>query len=587
LAGQNSAGLAPTITVEMYTLGLSAMTHDPAAALIGEQGVLAAIEEGKLARTRTAEGIPRAAIQFCLERAGIDINAVESIAVGSLPARSWRRQTLFRARLAPFAPASSGYFLSKAFGELSRELNNFRLIKEMAGNPTGRVQNFDHHLCHAASAFFGSSYDHALVVTLDEQGDGRSGSVTLGEGTRLREIESLAFPNSLSWIYSQVTRLLDFQPHGEEHKTQWLSLAGEPLFLNLFLDALRNAAKGPPHLNQKYFLRSYAGELSFHNEFYRSLGLEPEAPSRMEDSLRANIASSVNQACAVILCEWFEALRQKTDLRSLCLAGGLFLNPLLVAAIESNTGFENVFVQPAAGNEGTALGAAWLAWHQKPGRTRMAPMASPYWGPAFSNEAVKSVLDNCKATYHWCDSEEEKVTETLRLLHAGKIVAWYQGAAEFGPRALGDRSLLASPWSPYVKENLNDYVKHRESFRPFALAMPAEDCHEYFDYTPNARFLTTMAKAKEKGQKLLAALPPGFLLKNHLVRLHAVSSADNPLFWKLLKRSGENAPAPLLVNTSFNLFGEPLVIKPRDAVRSFFCSGADALVAGNFLLKKR
>jgi carbamoyltransferase len=138
-----------------------------------------------------------------------------------------------------------------------------------------------------------------------------------------------------------------------------------------------------------------------------------------------------------------------------------------------------------------------------------------------------------------------------------------------------------------VKENLNDYVKHRESFRPFALAMPEEDCNEYFDYTPNARFLTTMAKAKEKGQKLLAALPPGFLLKNNLVRLHAVSSGDNPLFWKLLKRSGENRPAPLLVNTSFNLFGEPLVIKPRDAVRSFFCSGADVLVAGNFLLKKR
>lgn len=577
----------PAIKIEMYILGLSAMTHDPAAALIGEQGVIAAIEEGKLTRTRSAEGIPRAAIQFCLECGGIDINAVEHIAIGSLPARSWRRQTLFRAGLAAFAPASSGYFMSKAFGELSRELNNFRLIEKMTGNPAGRVQGFDHHLCHAASAFFGSPFDRALIVTLDEHGDGRSGSVALGQGTRIREIGSVAFPHSLAWVYSQVTRLLGFRPHSEEHKTQWLSLTGEPAFRELFLNALRRAPNASPHLNVKYFRRSYAGELSFRDEFYRQLGLQSSEWVPTDDSFRANIASSLHEACAVVLCEWFEALRQKTNTRSLCLAGGLFLNPLLVAAIESNTRFESVFVQPAAGNEGTALGAAWVAWQQKPGRSRMPPTASPYWGPEFANEAIKNVLDNCKATYSWCDSEEEKISETVRLLHAGRIVAWYQGAAEFGPRALGNRSLLASPWSAYVKENLNDYVKHRESFRPFALAMPEEDCGEYFDYTTNARCLTTMARAKEKGRKLLAALPPGFLLKNNLVRLHAVASGDNPLFWKLLKRSGENAPAPMLVNTSFNLFGEPLVIKPRDAVRSYFCSGADALVAGNFLLKKR
>jgi len=173
------------------------------------------------------------------------------------------------------------------------------------------------------------------------------------------------------------------------------------------------------------------------------------------------------------------------------------------------------------------------------------------------------------------------------LLQAGKIVAWYQGAAEFGSRALGNRSLLASPWSPYVKENLNEYVKHRESFQPFALAMPEENCGEYFNYSSNARFLTTMATANERGRKLLKNLPAGFLLKDNLVRLHAVRSEDNPLFWRLLNRSGEGAPAPLLVNTSFNLFGEPLVIRPRDAVRSYFCSRTDALVAGSFLLKKQ
>src|SRR5580704_1015541 len=508
----------------MYILGLSAMTHDPAAALMGEQGVIAAIEEGKLTRTRTAEGIPRAAIQFCLERAGIDIKGVERIAIGSRPTRSWRRQTVFRVGLAPLAPASSAYFTSKAFGELSRELNNFRLVRDMAENPQAKVQGFDHHLCHAASGFFASSFDRALIVALDEQGDGRSGSVSIGEGTRIREIGSVSFPNSVSWVYSQVTRLLGFRPHSDEHKTQWLSLIGEPVYVEIFLDALRRAPAGAPHLNKKYFRRSYAGELSFSDEFYRRLAIPVETHYQMEDSVRANIAASLQKACALILCEWSEALRRKTETRSLCLAGGLFLNPLLVAAVEANTNFEDVFVQPAAGNEGTALGAAWLAWHQQPARPRAVPAPSPYWGPEYSNEEIKSVLDNCKASYHWCDSENDKIKEAVLLLQAGKIVAWYQGAAEFGPRALGNRSLLASPWAPYVKENLNDYVKHRESFRPFALAIPEGDCAEYFDYSSNSRYLTTMARAKESGRKLLADLPPGFLLKDSLVRLQAVSS---------------------------------------------------------------
>jgi carbamoyltransferase len=217
----------------------------------------------------------------------------------------------------------------------------------------------------------------------------------------------------------------------------------------------------------------------------------------------------------------------------------------------------------------------------------MAAMPGPYWGPAYSNEEIKKVLDNCKAAYHWYDSDERNLSEAVRLLQVGKIVAWFQGAAEFGPRALGNRSLLASPWAPYAKENLNDYVKHRESFRPFALAIPEERCAEYFECSANGRFLTTMAKANEAGRKLLAGLPPGFLLPDNLVRLHVVHAADNPLLWKLLNRAGANAPAPMLVNTSFNLFGEPLVVTPRDAVRSYFCSGADALVAGNFLLEKR
>jgi len=580
------------------------MGHDSTATLLGESGIVAAMEESKLARTRGIEGIPREAIRYCLERAGIGWRDVAHVAIASRPWRAWQRQAAFRARLAPLAPVSSGYFVNKASGELGRELNNVRIVRQMAGAPEGRVASLDHHLCHAASAFYASPFERALVVSLDEKGDGRAGFVGIGEGTGLREVASLALPHSLAWVYSQVTKLLGFRPHADEHKTQWLSIyashdgeaggaagtGGE--FTDLFLEMLRREARGPAHLNAKYFRHGFAGELSFTHEFYRRAGIahEPaeDAPeTRVAEALRARIAAGLQRACEIVLCEWLAALREQYKERSLCLAGGLFLNPLLVAAIEARAGFENVFVQPAAGNEGTALGAAWLVWHQQQGRARLAAMAAPYWGPAYSNEEIKKVLENCKAAYHWCDSDERKLGETVRLLQAGKIVAWFQGAAEFGPRALGNRSLLASPWAPYAKENLNDYVKHRESFRPFALAIPEERCAEYFECSPNGRFLTTMAKANAAGRKLLASLPPGFLLPDDLVRLQVVRAADNALFWKLLQRSGENAPAPIVVNTSFNLFGEPLVVTPRDAVRSYFCSGADALVAGNFLLEKR
>jgi carbamoyltransferase len=232
------------------------------------------------------------------------------------------------------------------------------------------------------------------------------------------------------------------------------------------------------------------------------------------------------------------------------------------------------------------VGAAWLAWHESPERSRVAPLASLYLGPQFSNEQIKQVLDNCKATYRWCNSEDQKIDEALGLLQAGRIVAWFQGAAEFGPRALGNRSLLASPWAPYVVDNLNDFVKHREPYRPFALSIPEEDCRKYFECTTNGRFMTTMATPTPKMRKLLEPVSSGFIVQDR-VRLHIVAREDNALIWKLLRRSGEKGPAPILVNASFNLFGEPLVITPRDAVRSYFCSGVDTLMAGNFLLSKR
>ncbi len=574
----------------MHILGVSGLVHDSAAALLGEKGIVAAIEESKLLRSRSLGGIPRQAIRFCLERAGVEWRDLPFIAVAGRPLRSWARHAWLRTRLTPFAPVPSGYYQTKALGELGRELNNDRLLRLLGEVPRGRVVRLDHHRCHAASAYYASPAERALVMTFDEQGDGRSCTVALGEGNHLRVLRSVPFPHSLGWVYSQVTDLLGFTPRQDEHKTQWLSLEGEPTFEDVFLEMFRPAAGSLPRFDLSYFNRGLAGHIAFSKKFYRRLRIQPPLSGDLADaqkpalaeSLRRQLASSLQRACAKVVAECAETYRQKTGTRTLCLAGGVFLNPLLVRAVEENTNFDDVFVQPAAGNEGTALGATWLVWHEHLKKPRLDPPAHLYWGPAYSNQQIKQVLENCKARYRWHEGEEQKIEQALRPIEAGKIVAWFQGAAEFGPRALGNRSLLASPWAPYVKENLNEYIKHREAFRPFAISVPAEDGPRYFECASSGRFMATLGRVRPEALPLVE----GFLLPDRCVRLHVVEREVNPALWRLLKRFGERVSAPMLVNTSFNLFGEPLVMTPRDAVRSFYCSGIDAMVIGNFSLEK-
>jgi carbamoyltransferase len=568
--------------LQVHILGISSLEHDPAAALFGEEGIIAAIEESKLVRTRESKGIPRSAVEFCLAKAKIQWKNVDAIAVGGDPLRRWGREASFRARETFVAPISSVYYQTKALGELASELNNIRILKVLRGEPKRPLLRFEHALCHAASAFYASPFDDALILTLDERGDGLCGLVAKGEGNQIRELRSFRFPNSLAWVYSQVTELLGFKQHSEEHKTQWLSLTGTPVFRDLFLQILRGGKSVWPRANPQFFRRGFVGQVAFSEDFYRKLGIPRPSSGSADEQVRANLAASLHAACSTIVVELLESIRRRYDAKSLCLAGGLFLNPLIVSEAEKKAGFEKTYVQPAAGNEGTALGAAWLALHQVHKRPRSAPLTRLDWGPSYSNEEIKQVLDNCKASYRWANTEDQKVEEALRFLRAGKIVAWFQGAAEFGPRALGNRSLLASPWSPYVKENLNDFVKHRESYRPFALSVPEDECSRYFDCSPAGRFMATMGFARPEYRKTLER----FLLPDDRVRLHIVERATYPLLWNLLRRFGEDSPAPLLVNTSFNLFGEPLVITPRQAVRSYFCSGADALIAGNFVLSK-
>ncbi len=564
----------------MYFLGLSALGHDTAAALLTENGFVAAIEESKLTRSRSTTGIPRLATDFCLRRAGISWRDVTAVAVASRPRRSWMRRTAFRTRSLATAPISSAYYLSKATGELAVDLNNLRIMRSLSEHAS--LLTFDHHLCHAASAFYASGFDRSLILTFDEQGDGLAGEVTLGEAGDIRVVRETPFPHSLAWIYSQITELLGYRPHEQEHKTQWLSLTSEPKYLDIFLSMMRSSGGVYPKLDSRYFTRGFAGRLAFSKHFYARLGIS-QSTAQLSDEVRANLASSIQKACEIVVTEIAQSLRKKYDIENLCLAGGLFLNTLLVSEIEKSAGFSNVFVQPASGNEGAALGAAWLARQKiKPSLSRCA-LESLYLGSEYTSEEIKNVLDNCKASYRWTPSGQHAIEETVKLLNSGRIVGWFQGAAEFGPRALGNRSLIASPWAPYVKENLNDFIKHREAFRPFALSVPEEDASTYFETpTAAAQFMATLGTLRPQHRQLLGM----HAVSQDRVRLHVVKRQANPFFWSLLKVFGSQAPAPILLNASFNLFGEPLVVSPRDAVRSYFCSGVDALVIGSFLLAK-
>lgn len=562
----------------MLVLGISDLEHDTATALLGERGPVAAVEEDKLSRTASGRGLPRLGIDYCLREASAQASDLSAAALATRPRRAWLRAEASRAPV-PGSPPRKSSVNGAGLDSMLWKLSQFQLLRRQSGVRAQLLQ-FEHHLCHAASAFYPSDFDRALVLTLDESGDLWSGLVAIGEGTDLRALRPIRFPHSLGWLYSQVTELLGYRPGRDEHKVQWLSKEGSPDFLDVFRRIFPATSDGIPVLSA-----SLAGSNGIHSgllsRLQRDLHLSDSALA-CDGALRASIARSAQHFLEETVVRLAATYRAKTAARYLCVAGGVFLNVLLIRALEREGGFEKVFVQPVSGNAGSALGAACLARkHLANGGSSREALAHLYLGPGFSEEQIKSVLDNSKTIYHYLASEKRLLDETARLLREDKVVAWYQGRLEFGHRALGNRSILASPFSPWVKENLNKYVKHREDFHPFALSVPIERVAESFDCTDNCRFMASVGSHKQGSREL-----GRFAFNGGSVRVHTVEKLVNPRFWSLLHRFGEDAPAPALVNTSFNLFGEPLVCDPRAAVRSFFSSGIDALVMGNFLVVK-
>jgi len=561
----------------MLVLGISDLEHDTAAALLGSEGFVAAIEEDKLSRSSASGGIPDLAVERCLQETEARFTDLRVAGMASRPKRAWLRDE--GGRLTAFVSRNLSSSQRGLAEGLFWKLDQLGTFRRSLGPQTALV-NFEHHLCHAASAFYPSEFDRALVLTLDQCGDMWSGLLALGEGDSLSILRPLRFPSSLGFFYSRVTELLGFRPGRDEHKVQWLSKEGTPEFVGVFRKLFSKDSAGLPALDLGCFMDGQAGHPVFSPQILLELGISDPTPLR-GSAPGAQIARSAQDFLEETVVDLAETYRRRTGAQDLCVGGGVFLNVMLVHALERRTGFARVFAQPVAGNPGTALGAAYLAAKRLQGSIRRQPLSHLYLGPEFKEAEIKAVLDNCKTIYRYLPSEKQLVDETVRLLQEDKIVAWCQGRMEFGHRALGNRSILASAFSPYVMENLNKYIKHREDFHPFALSVPADTARQFFDCSDNCRFMCSIGTLKEAPGGL-----ERFTFNGRAVRVHTVERSVSPRFWALLRRFGENAPAPVLVNTSFNLFGEPLVCDPREAIRSFYCSGIDALVMGNFVVVK-
>lgn len=524
----------------MLTLGIGGLLHDGAAAVLKDGKVVAAIEEEKLLRQAHPGGLPRQAIRASLDIAKASERDLECVALarplgtGDSPAFHLHLKTLF---------------------------------------PKSRIVIVDHHVAHAASAFYPSPFEEARVLTLDRMGDMRSGALWEADGTRLELVHELYAPDAPAAFYSRITELLGFRSGAEEHKVQWLSQGGRPRFREQFLAILRTQG-GLPHIDHSYFDAARMTDGGFSEKFYARLGIEPGV--EMPEQARADLAASVQSAVEDVV------LSMIGNGKNLCLGGGLALNALLVAAVERSGKFKNVWVQPAAGNAGTAVGCACYAWHQILQRSEREPLGNLFLGPSYDREHIKLVLENCKLRFQYLMTGGEVVQTAVNKLSDNQIVAWFQGRAEFGPRALGNRSILASPLNPYSTENLNVYIKRREPFRKFAASVPEESASEYFECGPNALSLATVSRVREKHRKTFQAA----LLDGGRIRVHTVRRRDNPLYWELLQAAGKVSGLPVLYNTSFNLFGEPLVCDPRAALRSFYASGIDSMFVEHFFLEK-
>ncbi len=561
----------------MNILGLSCFYHDSAAALVRDGRIVAAAQEERFTRRRHDERFPVEAVRFCLERGGIGMKDVDLVVFYDKPLLKFER--LLRSYLWA-APAGLGSFARAIPVWMKDKLWMKELIRESL-EYRGEILFTEHHESHAASAFYPSPFPEAAVLTMDGVGEWATASIGKGEGNRLDLLHELTFPHSLGLLYSAFTYHCGFRVNSGEYKLMGLAPLGEPKYKDAILANLLDLKEdGSFRLDLSYF--DYVAGLTMTSRKFDGLfGGPARAPESPIETRHKDLAASVQAVCEEIMLRMARTARRKTGSSNLCLAGGVALNCVGNGRIVKERVFDDVWIQPAAGDAGGALGAALFAWHAVLGKPR-APgprdiQEGSLLGPEFSDQAIEAALKDAGAAYRRVSSPAK---EAAALLAAGKVVGWFQGRMEYGPRALGSRSILGDARDPRMRSRLNLKIKFRETFRPFAPAVLAEEAREWFDLETESPYMLLTAPARN-----LSALPATTHVDGS-ARVQTVRREDNAPFHELLKEFESLTGCPAVANTSFNVRGEPIVCRPEEALACFRRTEMDALSIGSFLLLK-
>jgi len=557
-------------------LGVNCLAHDTAAALVVDGAVVAFVEEERLSREKHTWKFPDRAIRWCLDAAGLQLRDVDAVTFDYRPGLDYARGLAYD--ILPNLPRSAKHWAKQTYID-ARHVHKARDFRRRWGY-RGPIRFLEHHRTHAGAAFLSSPFDRAVTLSIDRGGDYVSTAAYLCEGTQMREILRVRNPHSLGELYSALTWWLGFKPNYDEGKVMGLASFGRPTYLEDF------RAMVAPHSNGEFRLdltwaawHSERGNGWLSDRFLKRFGppRRPEEPitEHHEDVAHAlqaiveeaalNLAAAAARACGADL--------------GLCLAGGVALNSVMNARLLADGPFSQAFIPAPCGDAGNAIGGALVAWHEETGKPREWQMEHAYLGPEFSTSDIRRALDDRKLSYRKVADPSE---EAARLLATGKITGWFQGRAEAGPRALGNRSILADPRPAHMKDTINAEVKHREPFRPFAPSVLAEEAPGWFEPAAPSPFMLLCLPIRPEKQ----ALVPAVTHVDGTGRLQTVTEASNPAFRRLIEAFFRQTGVPMVLNTSFNDQGEPIVCSPGEALRTYFATGLDALVIGPYVLEK-
>ncbi len=587
----------------MNILGISAFYHDSAACLVQDGKIVAAAQEERFTRKKHDAGFPHNAVEFCLKAGGITSQDLDYVAYYDKPFIKFER--ILETYLA-YAPSGIGSFI-KAIPMWIKEKIWMKDLIQKNLDYSGKIIFPTHHESHAASAFYPSPYHKAAVLTLDGVGEWATASYGVGEGNDIKLLAELRFPHSLGLLYSAFTYYAGFKVNSGEYKVMGLAPYGEPKYKDVILNELIDLKEdGSFKMNMKYF--NYCAGLTMTSaRFNRLFGGPPRKPESRITQREMDLARSVQEVVEEIMLRMAKHIYKETGMKNLCLAGGVALNCVGNGRVLRDGPFKNIWIQPAAGDAGGALGCALAVWHSYLGKERKTNnekdvQRGSYLGPSYSNSEIEVYLKTNNIPYKYLKGEQ-LFEPVAKLLANEKVIGWFQGKMEFGPRALGGRSIIGDARSPKMQETMNLKIKFRESFRPFAPSILREDVYEYFELKCESPYMLLVAPVKNDKRKEMSkeeanlfgieklnkirSVVPAITHVDYSARVQTVEEEDNPNYYKLIKSFKELTGCPVVINTSFNVRGEPIVCTLEDAYKCFMRTDMDYLVIENLILDKK